>query len=217
MFVRYKPYLLGTAYGLLLGLFATGVLLVVSRRPPGHPVELQPPPTPTLLRVHVTGAVNAPGVYTLSHGSIWNDAIYSAGGPTRLADLSSINLARLVVDGEQIAIPEIPPTPTPAPPTPIPRPTITTGPGTPSPTPPPTATIAPTASSAPASLQGKVNINTAGLAELESLPRIGPALAQRILDYRAANGPFAAIEDIIRVSGIGPATFEQIKDLITVN
>ena len=217
MVERYKPHLVGMAYGFLLALFAAGALLVVSRRPPGHPVQLKEPPTPVSLRVHVTGAVAAPGVYALSRGSIWQDAINAAGGPTRRADLSRINLAQLVVDGDQIVVPETAPTPTPAPPTPTPQPTPTTGPGTPSPTPPPTATLAPTSGSASTPLPGKVNINTAGLAELETLPRIGPVLAQRIIDYRTANGPFATIEDITRVSGIGPATLEQIKDLITVN
>jgi competence protein ComEA len=63
---------------------------------------------------------------------------------------------------------------------------------------------------------GLININTATLAELDSLPRIGPAIAQRIIDYRTTNGPFSSIEQIMNVSGIGPATFAQIKDLITV-
>jgi competence protein ComEA len=62
-----------------------------------------------------------------------------------------------------------------------------------------------------------ININTATQAELESLPRIGPAIAQRIIEYRTANGPFQTIEEIMNVKGIGPATFAQIKDLITVN
>jgi competence protein ComEA len=61
-----------------------------------------------------------------------------------------------------------------------------------------------------------ININTATTAELETLPRIGPTMAQRIVEYREANGPFAAIEDIQNVPGIGPATFEGMKDRITV-
>jgi competence protein ComEA len=62
---------------------------------------------------------------------------------------------------------------------------------------------------------GKVNVNPADLTELESLPGIGPTIAQRIIDYRQMNGPFAQIEDVMEVSGIGPAIFEKIHDLIT--
>jgi competence protein ComEA len=61
-----------------------------------------------------------------------------------------------------------------------------------------------------------VNINTASIEELDKLPGIGPTIAQRIIDYRTENGPFAVIEDILNVSGVGPSTFDQIKDLITV-
>ncbi|MCS6911025.1 MAG: ComEA family DNA-binding protein, partial [Anaerolineales bacterium] len=97
----------------------------------------------------------------------------------------------------------------------------TVGPGTPSPTPPPTAAATETpvpsrSGSSPPVAGTKININTATLAELDTLPRIGPVIAQRIIDYRTANGPFRRIEDIQNVRGIGPATFEQIKDLITV-
>ena len=211
MLGRYQQFL----YGLLLALLVTGALLVVSRRPPGHPVQLLEPPTPLPLRVHVTGAVVHPGVYALPRGSIWQDAITAAGGPTALGDVSRINLAQLIVDGDQIVVPALIPSATPRAPTSTPAPTVTVGPGTPSPTAPPTDTPAPTTSGA-ASAGGKININTAAAAELETLPRIGPAIAQRIIDYRTANGPFASIEDIMKVKGIGPATFEKIKDLITV-
>lgn len=210
MLRRYQQLL----YGLLLGLLATGIILVVARRPPGHPVILKEPPTPTLLRVHVTGAVAAPGVYALPRGSIWQDAINAAGGTASLADLNQINLAQLVVDGDQVNVPELIPSATPAPPTP------TANPSTPSPTSstPSEGAASRSGSSASTTSGGsQININTATSAELESLPRIGPAIAQRIIDYRTAHGPFAQIADIQDVKGIGPATFNQIKDLITVN
>jgi competence protein ComEA len=220
-------------YGLLLGLLAAGVLLVVGRRSPGQAVVLRHPPTPIPLRIHVTGAVAAPGVYALSRGSIVQDAIDAAGGLAANADTRSLNLAQALVDGDQINIPQLPPTatltPTPRP-TDTPAPTITVGPGTPSPTacppdqffdavtnqcrPNPTPNT-PSPTSAPAA-GGLININTATQAELETLPRIGPAIAQRIIEYRTANGPFTSIEQIMNVKGIGPATFAQIKDLITV-
>ena len=208
MLRRYQQLL----YGLLLGLLATGVILVVARRPPGHPVILKEPPTPTLLRVHVLGAVTAPGVYSLPRGSIWQDAIQAAGGATASADLNQINLAQLVADGDQVNLPELLPTATPVPPTP------TLGPSTPSPTPSKSEAAASSGSGSTtsASTGGVININRATQAELESLPRIGPAIAQRIIDYRTAHGPFAQIDDIQDVKGIGPATFNQIKDLITV-
>ena len=211
MLGRYRQFL----YGLLLSLLVTGALLVVSRRPPGHPVQLLEPPTPLPLRVHVTGGVAQPGVYALPRGSIWQDAISAAGGPTALADLNHVNLAQAIVDGDQIVVPELTPTATPRPPTSTPIPTVTVGPGTPSPTPRPTDTPAPASTAAPPA-GAKININTATAAELEALPRIGPAIAQRIIDYRTEHGPFTTIEEIMDVTGIGPATFAAIQELITV-
>lgn len=200
-------------YGLLLGVVVAGVLLVVARRPPGHPVQLLALPTESPVRVYVLGAVQSPGVYPLPRGSIVQDALNAAGGPAPQADVSQLNLAQVVKDGDRIDVPEIPPT---VPPTRTPAPTVTVGPGTPSPTPEPIATSAPPTSSAPSSSGAKININTATQAELESLPRIGPATAVRIIEYRTANGPFSTIEAIMNVRGIGPATFDQLKDLITV-
>jgi len=165
----------------------------------------------------LTGGVAQPGVYALPRGSIWQDAVNAAGGPTALADLNHINLAQVIVDGDQIVVPELIPTATPRPPTSTPTPTVTVGPGTPSPTPLPTNTPAPTSSDATsAGTTSKININTAAAAELEALPRIGPAIAQRIVDYRTEHGLFQEIEDLMNVNGIGPATFTAIQDLITV-
>jgi len=212
MWGKYQQFL----YGLLMGLLATGVLLVMARRPAGHPVQLLPLPTAVPLRIHVTGAVMNPGVYALPRGSIVQDAINAAGGPTERADLSQRNLAQLLVDGDQVIVPELPPTATPRPPTPTLAPTITVGPGTPTPTPQPTATEIPTSAAASDAPGRLVNINTATLEELDTLPGIGPAIGQRIIDYRTTNGPFETKEEIMNVRGIGPVIFEQIKDLITI-
>jgi competence protein ComEA len=214
-----RKFLYGFLYGLLLALAATGVLLVVARRPPGRPVTLRDAPTPVPARVYVLGAVARPGVYPLPQDSILQDALAAAGGPSALADLAGLNLAQALADGDRVHVPEMTPTLTPAPPTPTSRPTVTVGPGTPTLTPAPTATALPaTATRAAAALPGgRINLNTATLAELDRLPRIGPATAGRIIEYRTQHGLFQAPEDLMKVKGIGPATFEQLKDLVTVN
>jgi competence protein ComEA len=145
-------------------------------------------PTPRPLRVYVSGAVQNPDVYALPPESIVKDAVTAAGGPTSDADLDRINLASPAADGQHIYVPSL-------------------GEET-LPVQPP--------SRLPASA-GKVNLNTAEAAALESLPGIGPTLAQRILDFRQASGPFERIEDVMEVSGIGPGIFEQIRDLITTD
>ena len=122
---HWKPFL----FGLCVGLLSVPLILVLNQRPTSTPIALLSPPptiTPVPLRVHVTGAVNAPGVYQLPKTSIVQDAIDAAGGFSENADVSGLNLAGLLIDGQKLFIPELPPT---APPTP------TTGPGTPAPTP----------------------------------------------------------------------------------
>jgi competence protein ComEA len=188
MFRRQSIWLL-VGYVLLAALIAVGALLVVTRRSPGQPIQLPAPPTPTPVRVHVTGAVVSPGVYSLPLGSIVQDALAAAGGATALADVNHLNLAHRLLDGEQIIVPVLAPTGV--------------------------AGAQPTAA-APGAPTGVVNINTASVAELETLPRVGPSLAQRIVDYRTEHGPFAAVEDVMQVSGIGPSIFAAIKELITV-
>lgn len=150
-----------------------------------------PTATPAPIRVYVSGAVRRPDVYELPPGSIIRDVLAAAGGATSDADLDCINLALEVQDQQQVYVPRR---------------------GEASPPAPGASGGAATGGAVGA----KVNINTATVAELETLPRIGPTTAQRIVDYREANGPFETIEDIQNVPGIGPTTFEGIKDLITV-
>ena len=183
-------------YGLALALGVLAVIMIINRRPEGPAVVLPEPPTPSPVRVHVTGAVAAPGVYALPAGSIVLDAITAAGGPLAEGDPNALNLARPVRDGDQIVVPLRP------------RPASTAG-G------PPTDTDATVAAPVP-SPSGPLNINTATAAELETLPGIGPSLAQRIVDYRTVHGPFASIEAVMDVPGIGEGKFEAIKGLITV-
>lgn len=191
-----RPFWLGLAYGLLSALAATGVLLALTRRPAGIPVVLAELPTAVPVRVYVLGAVAAPGVYPLPAGSIVRDALESAGGATVGADVSGLNLAAAVSDGSRIEVPLRAPTATAT--RPGDRPVSTPVAGRPV--------------DAGAAVAGLIDLNTATAAELERLPRIGPAMAERII----AGRPYARIEDILRVRGIGPATFQQIKGLITV-
>ena len=184
------------AFGVTCGLLAAGVILLVSGQPRGVPVSLLPPPTPLPLGVHVGGSIVQPGLYSLPPGSRVQDAIQAAGGLLPEADSQALNLAAYVQDGEKLWVPPKALTPLPLPPGSTP------------------AALA----SQPAATgsSGLVNINTASLAELDTLPGIGSVIAQRIIDYRTKNGPFAKIEDIQKVSGIGPVTYAKLKDLITV-
>jgi len=185
-----KPILYMTA-GVLFGLFVAVLVWVVARNPSGQAVTLRPVPTEKPIVVQVSGAVPRPGVYALAQGSRVQDAISAAGGFLAEANKTGINLARALEDGEQLDIP------------------YADGSS-------PVILDAPTAVATSPSSAELININTASSAELDSLPGIGPTTAQKIIDYRQQNGPFVSKEDIINVSGIGPGTYERIKDLITV-
>ncbi len=181
--------------GVLIGLLLAGGIWVGSRQPQGEMVELRPAPTPEPLRVHVAGAVVRPGVYDLPDNGRVMDAVEAAGGFVAEADKNGLNLAARLEDGERLNIPYVAGF--------VPEDSqgfVVVSEGTPSP------------------LAGTdlVNINTASADELDKLPGIGQTTAQRIIAYRTDNGPFAAIEDIVNVAGIGTATYDEIKDLITV-
>jgi len=196
-------------FGLLAGLLIGGLLYLASAPPRGLPVQLSPPPTPVPLQVYVSGGVAQPGIYSLPLDSRVQDAIDAAGGLLPQAALYSINLAAPVKDGERLDIPILAPTTQPqavsaAAPAAVQAAVSVSEPQ-----------IMPTAAVLPAE-PGKVNINTAGLEELDTLPGVGPVTAQKIIDYRQANGPFQTIEAIMDVSGIGPATFVKMQDLITI-
>lgn len=175
--------------GLLFGVLASGLVLLLIAEPRGSPVTLLPPPTPKPLFVHVTGAVARPGVYPLPMGALVQDAVGAAGGVLPGAATDHLNLAEALADGQQVYVPAMP--------TASRRPT----PGTPGP-------------ASPGS--GLLSLNSATAAELEALPGIGPVLAMNIVAYREAHGPFARIEDLLRVAGIGPAKLEQIQPFLQV-
>lgn len=182
------------AFGILGGLLGAGILLLATRPPRGAPVTLLPPPTPAPIVVHVSGAVRQPGVYALPPGSRVGAAVDAAGGFTAQAQGEGLNLAALLEDGARLEVPV--------------RPTAAE-----SSSPGPASTAAPASTPSAGS---KINLNSASQQELESLPRIGPALAQRILEYRQQYGPFTEIDEIKAVEGIGEGIFAEIKDLITV-
>jgi competence protein ComEA len=161
------------------------------------PVDGVPAPAVTAaaapaLVVDVTGKVRRPGIVELSPGSRVVDALAAAGGARPGVDTTGLNLARLLVDGEQIvvglAIPSMRDT-TEAP-----------------------AVSAP--STGPA--LGSINVNTASQAELETLPDIGPVTAQAIVDWRRENGSFASVDQLVDVSGIGEATLQDIEPYVHV-
>lgn len=154
--------------------------------------------------VHIAGEVTTPGIVFLTNGSRVADALIQAGGATADAELTAINLARLVIDGEQIIVPKIG-----AEPTLIPAQSADL---------PAEEAVASGAGNAGAEVQnaGKININTADTNQLQQLPGIGPALAQRIIQYRQVNGDFTSINQLQEVKGIGPAVMSSITELITV-
>jgi competence protein ComEA len=181
--------------GILLGLLLAGGIWLTARPPQGETVELRPAPTPKPIRVHIAGAVVRPGVYDLPDDSRVLDAVEMAGGFVAEADKSALNLAAVVEDAARLDIPYVAGY----------EPDEESGfvvvsEGTPS----------------PQAGEELVNVNTASLAELDTLPGIGQTTAQKIIDYRNDNGPFARIEDIVNVPGIGSATYDELKDLITI-
>jgi competence protein ComEA len=149
-------------------------------------------PSPNLLIVHVAGEVRRPGVYEFRTGDRVVDAIRAAHGPRKDASLDALNLAAPLTDGEQVLVPG--------------RDAAAVTGGTAS-----GSTTSTT--SAGGSL---ININMASETDLEALPGIGPVLAQRIVDYRTEHGPFPTVDALDDVSGIGPATMEDLRPLISV-
>lgn len=162
-----------------------------------QPVRIRAPtPAPTIstappvVLVHVTGLVRRPGVYELREGDRVIDAIEAAGGPRPGADLGALNLAAVLVDAQQVLVPRRGAA----------QAAVETAPS----------------ASGPAAATQLVNVNTATPAELETLPGIGTVLAEAIVAYREEHGPFASIDQLEDVSGIGPVTLEEIRDLVTL-
>jgi competence protein ComEA len=139
--------------------------------------------TAVSLSVHVAGEVAAPGVHQMPVGSRVIDAITAADGPTDDAELDALNLASFVADGDRVYVPSS------------------------------EAMNGDPFIYLEQGVGSTINVNTASAIELESLPGVGPATASQIIREREANGPFSSIDDLTRVSGIGPATVEKLRDV----
>lgn len=189
---------------LLVGLVVA--VLVAALGPRGSSVSIAQDPPPAgadgpadaspaaggAILVHLLGAVERPGLYELREGDRGIDAVAAAGGFTDEADQSQLNLARPLSDGEQIHVPAIGEAPAV----------------------PPVGGAGAVHSGGPAG--GRVNLNTADLQALDTLPGVGPATAKSILDWRETNGRFTAVEDLLGVAGIGEKTLAALRDLVTV-
>jgi competence protein ComEA len=153
-------------------------------RPAAAAGELRAEPRARMV-VHVVGAVRRPGLYRLADGARIADAVRRAGGATRRADLSLVNLAAPVADGSQVVVPR--------------RAS-------------PAASGSEEAdASGPA---GPIHLNTATVEQLDELPGVGPVTAQKIVDYREQHGAFSSVDDLDAIPGIGPARLEQLRELV---
>lgn len=172
---------------LLVGALAAAAALWWStpRAPAGPPVGL--PTGNAVVTVHVTGEVARAGLVELPAGARVEAAIRAAGGPSALADLAALNLARPVQDGERIVVPPIV-----------------------------VGQAAPTGEDPSGVDDGKVDLNRATAAELEALPGIGPVLAGRIVAWRESHGPFVEVGQLREVPGIGERTFQTLAELVEV-
>jgi competence protein ComEA len=174
---------------LLLGRFVLGAGTTTPAAP------LPPPPAAATgvtglpssrVVVHVVGAVRRPGLYRLAQGLRIADAVARAGGATRKADLAQVNLAAPLADGEQVVVPKR---------------------GAPG--------VASSGGAAASGAPGApVQLSTATLEQLDTLPGVGPVTAQKILDYREKHGAFSSVDGLDAVPGIGPKRLEQLRDLV---
>jgi competence protein ComEA len=167
--------------------------MLVATSPSASP-SAESSPVATALVVYVCGAVARPGVYHLPAGSRVTDLVDAAGGASPKADLSAVNLAGKLADGQQVIIPKHGQAPAAAAP----------------------AVAAPMAAPGVGPAGAVINLNTATATELDSLQGVGPSTAQKIIAYRTANGGFKSVDELKNVSGIGDAKFAAIKPYVTV-
>lgn len=181
---------LAAAAGLLAALVLADRLLLGAGT--AQPAQMLPPPAAMTtvdarLVVDVVGAVRRPGLYRLAQGTRVADALARAGGLTRKADRTLVNLAAPLADGEQVIVPA-----------------RVTG----------ALAAGQSDGSSPAAPAGPVHLNVATLEQLDELPGVGPVTAQKILDYRDKHGAFGSVDELDAISGIGPARLDQLRDLV---
>ena len=168
-----------------------GGFYFLNSRPQAEPIVIQEIPTAatesvtTLLIINVAGKVKNPGVYQLPPGSRVVDALEAAGQQLKGVDISDINLARVLVDGEQILIGS-------------------------------NRTVSSKVAAKKITVDNPLDINRATIAQLDTLPGIGPVTAQRIIDYRTKAGRINAVDELKKISGLGGVKFEEIKALLRV-
>lgn len=193
------PVSLSRSHALTLAVVTLAVLVVGGRflaarggaeaAAPAAVLERATPASRAPLVVHVVGAVRRPGLYRLRDGSRINDAVERAGGATRKADLSLVNLAAPLSDGIQVVVPVKP--------SPVVSGAATAGDG-----------------AAASAAAGPLHLNTATVEQLDTLPGVGPVTAQKIVDWRTKHGAFASVDDLDAIPGIGPARLDQLRDLV---
>jgi competence protein ComEA len=161
-----------------------------SRRATSSPAHVSIARSDSRVYVHVTGAVKRPGVYRLPVWARLDLAVMRAGGATRGADLEGVNLAAKIADGQQVVVPRR---------------------GA-------AGAAAPGADGAGAqgTTAGPISLNTATADQLDELEGVGPATAQKILDWRKQHGGFKSVQDLQQISGIGPKRFETLKDKVRI-
>lgn len=173
----------------------------------GPPIVIDDPRGEATIVVAIAGAVASPGVYALAGDARTGDALAAAGGPLADADLAAINPARRLADEERVLVPRLEPAASVGGP---PAPPASAGDD------PPAEPAAVAADPNSAAAATPIDLNTATVAELETLPEIGPVLAGRIVDYRTERGPFRAVEELIGVQGVSARTVEALRALVTV-
>ncbi len=162
--------------------------------PPAQPTpsvaDVQPTVAEPTLLVHVAGAVLEPGLYEFPEGARVADAVETAGGPARRADLNALNLAEPLVDGTKIQVLKVGEAPT--------------------------VDVAAPAGAVGVPPGALIPLNAADQTMLETIPGVGPVTATAILSYREQIGSFSSLEQLLEVDGIGPATFDTIRDYVTL-